>query len=70
VFVLCSPSSAARRYWRLDSWHELADWLRATRPRRFESARGEALQQICNGFRATAPRRQSARGLVGGGDAS
>ena len=35
VFVLCSPSGAARRYWRLDSWHELADWLRATRPWRF-----------------------------------
>ncbi|MGZ5822698.1 MAG: mismatch-specific DNA-glycosylase [Hyphomicrobium sp.] len=34
-FVLCSPSGAARRYWRLDPWHELADWLRATRPWRF-----------------------------------
>jgi len=35
VFVLCSPSSAARRYWRLNSWHDLADWLRTTRPWRF-----------------------------------
>ena len=35
VFVLCSPSAAARRYWRLNSWHELADWLRATQPWRF-----------------------------------
>jgi double-stranded uracil-DNA glycosylase len=35
VFVLPSPSAAARRYWRLEPWHELADWLRATRPWRF-----------------------------------
>jgi TDG/mug DNA glycosylase family protein len=35
VFVLCSPSGAARRYWRLNPWHELADWLRATQPWRF-----------------------------------
>jgi TDG/mug DNA glycosylase family protein len=35
VFVLSSPSGAARRYWRIASWHELADWLRATRPWRF-----------------------------------
>lgn len=35
VFVLSSPSAAACRYWRLGSWHELADWLRATKPWRF-----------------------------------
>ena len=35
VFVLPSPSSAARRYWKLEPWHDLADWLRATRPWRF-----------------------------------
>ena len=35
VFVLPSPSSAARRYWKLDAWHGLADWLRASRPWRF-----------------------------------
>ena len=35
VFVLSSPSGAARRYWRIASWHELADWLRATQPWRF-----------------------------------
>jgi TDG/mug DNA glycosylase family protein len=35
VFVLSSPSGAARRYWHLGSWHELADWLRATQPWRF-----------------------------------
>jgi TDG/mug DNA glycosylase family protein len=35
VFVLPSPSSAARRYWKLDAWHDLADWMRATRPWRF-----------------------------------
>jgi len=35
VFVLSSPSGAARRYWQLGSWHELADWLRATQPWRF-----------------------------------
>jgi TDG/mug DNA glycosylase family protein len=35
VFVLSSPSGAARRYWRTASWHELADWLRATQPWRF-----------------------------------
>lgn len=35
VFVLPSPSSAARRYWNLAPWHELSDWLRATKPWRF-----------------------------------
>jgi TDG/mug DNA glycosylase family protein len=35
VFVLTSPSSAARRYWKIDPWRDLADWLRATRPWRF-----------------------------------
>ncbi|MEI9902147.1 MAG: mismatch-specific DNA-glycosylase [Hyphomicrobium sp.] len=35
VFVLTSPSSAARRYWKIDPWRELADWLRATKPWRF-----------------------------------
>lgn len=35
VFVLPSPSSAARRYWSIAPWHELADWLRATKPWRF-----------------------------------
>jgi TDG/mug DNA glycosylase family protein len=30
VFVLSSPSGAATRYWNLDPWHELANWLRAT----------------------------------------
>jgi TDG/mug DNA glycosylase family protein len=35
VFVLPSPSAAARRYWQLEPWHQLADWLRATRPWRF-----------------------------------
>jgi TDG/mug DNA glycosylase family protein len=29
VFVLPSPSAAARRWWSLEPWHELADWLRA-----------------------------------------
>ena len=29
VFVLTSPSAAARRWWSLEPWHELADWLRA-----------------------------------------
>jgi TDG/mug DNA glycosylase family protein len=35
VFVLSSPSAAARRYWRLNAWRDLADWLRATKPWRF-----------------------------------
>lgn len=35
VFVLTSPSSAARLYWKIDPWHQLADWLRATQPWRF-----------------------------------
>jgi TDG/mug DNA glycosylase family protein len=35
VFVLPSPSAAARRWWTIDPWHELADWLRATAPWRF-----------------------------------
>lgn len=35
VFVLPSPSSAARRHWSIAPWHELADWLRATKPWRF-----------------------------------
>lgn len=35
VFVLPSPSSAARRYWNIAPWHELSDWLRATKPWRF-----------------------------------
>ena len=35
VFVLPSPSSAARRYWKIDPWRDLADWLRATKPWRF-----------------------------------
>jgi len=35
VFVLSSPSGAARRYWRISSWRALADWLRATQPWRF-----------------------------------
>lgn len=35
VFVLPSPSSAARRYWKLEPWRDLADWLRATKPWRF-----------------------------------
>jgi double-stranded uracil-DNA glycosylase len=35
IFVLSSPSGAARRYWQLASWHALADWLRATQPWRF-----------------------------------
>jgi TDG/mug DNA glycosylase family protein len=35
VFVLTSPSAAARRYWNLAPWHELSDWLRATRPWRY-----------------------------------
>ena len=29
VFVLPSPSGAARSYWSLAPWRELADWLRA-----------------------------------------
>jgi double-stranded uracil-DNA glycosylase len=29
VFVLPSPSGAARSYWSLAPWQELADWLRA-----------------------------------------
>jgi TDG/mug DNA glycosylase family protein len=28
VFVLCSPSGAATRYWDIQPWRELADWLR------------------------------------------
>jgi TDG/mug DNA glycosylase family protein len=35
VFVLPSPSAAARRYWKLEPWQDLADWLRATAPWRF-----------------------------------
>jgi len=35
VFVLPSPAASARRYWRVEPWHELADWLRATVPWRF-----------------------------------
>jgi TDG/mug DNA glycosylase family protein len=35
VFVLSSPSAAARRYWRVNAWRDLADWLRATQPWRF-----------------------------------
>lgn len=35
VFVLPSPSSAARRYWNLAPWQDLSDWLRATKPWRF-----------------------------------
>ncbi len=35
VFVLPSPSPAARRYWNIAPWHELSDWLRATKPWRF-----------------------------------
>jgi TDG/mug DNA glycosylase family protein len=35
VFVLPSPSAAARRYWKVEPWQELADWLRATAPWRF-----------------------------------
>ena len=29
TFVLSSPSGAATRYWNLDSWRELANWLRS-----------------------------------------
>jgi TDG/mug DNA glycosylase family protein len=35
VFVLPSPSAAARRYWKVEPWQELADWLRATARWRF-----------------------------------
>jgi len=28
IFVLCSPSGAATRYWDIRPWRELADWLR------------------------------------------
>jgi TDG/mug DNA glycosylase family protein len=35
VFVLPSPSAAARRYWKVEPWQELADWLRTTAPWRF-----------------------------------
>jgi TDG/mug DNA glycosylase family protein len=35
VFVLPSPSAAARRWWSIAPWHGLADWLRATKPWRF-----------------------------------
>ena len=35
VFVLPSPSSAARRCWKIEPWRDLADWLRATKPWRF-----------------------------------
>jgi TDG/mug DNA glycosylase family protein len=35
VVVLPSPSSAARRYWKIEPWRDLADWLRATKPWRF-----------------------------------
>jgi TDG/mug DNA glycosylase family protein len=35
AFVLPSPSAAARRYWKVEPWQELADWLRATAPWRF-----------------------------------
>jgi TDG/mug DNA glycosylase family protein len=30
VFVLPSPSGAARSYWSIAPWQELSDWLRAT----------------------------------------
>jgi double-stranded uracil-DNA glycosylase len=32
VFVLPSPSGAARSYWSIAPWQELADWCRATAP--------------------------------------
>lgn len=32
VFVLCSPSGAATRYWDVRKWQELADWLRTGSP--------------------------------------
>lgn len=35
VFVLPSPSAAARRYWKIEPWQELVGWLRATAPWRF-----------------------------------
>jgi TDG/mug DNA glycosylase family protein len=35
VFVLPSPAAAARRYWKIEPWRDLADWLGATRPWRF-----------------------------------
>lgn len=35
VFVLPSPSAAARRWWSIAPWQELADWLRMTAPWRF-----------------------------------
>lgn len=35
VFVLPSPSAAARRWWSIAPWQELADWLRTTAPWRF-----------------------------------
>lgn len=31
VFVLCSPSGAATRYWDIAPWRDLADWLRPTK---------------------------------------
>ena len=37
VFVLPSPSSAARRYWKIEPWRDLADWLRATKPWRLSA---------------------------------
>lgn len=30
IYVLPSPSGAARAYWSIAPWQELADWLRAT----------------------------------------
>jgi TDG/mug DNA glycosylase family protein len=27
VFVLASPSGAASRYWSVQPWQELADWI-------------------------------------------
>lgn len=35
VFVLPSPSAAARGFWKVEPWQELADWLRFTAPWRF-----------------------------------
>jgi double-stranded uracil-DNA glycosylase len=35
VFVLPSPSAAGRRWWSIDPWHDLADWIRSTAPWRF-----------------------------------
>ena len=30
IFVLCSPSGAATRYWDIRPWRDLADWLKCT----------------------------------------